>query len=215
VKIHPRVTRVLRYLRAQPGVLGDVSLPTLAGIAGLSESRLRHVFTESLGVALRPYILWLRVQRPCGELIGGASVTKAAHEAGFSDSAHLARTFRRMLGVTPTQIAGNKRVARGVSVQDELTRTTKSSSHPESIATRTLVATTSGSQRDGRRFYVSRARAVVAGPRCPQPLPNPAASTAARNTIWSGITHEELRNTGRCIGSATRHDSATYSCARW
>src|SRR5262249_51967419 len=30
VKIHPRVHRVLRYLRAQPGVLGDVSLPTLA-----------------------------------------------------------------------------------------------------------------------------------------------------------------------------------------
>jgi AraC-like DNA-binding protein len=142
VKIHPRVSRVLRYLRAQPGVLGDVSLPTLAGIAGLSESRLMHVFTESLGVAVRPYILWLRVQRACGELMGGGSVTKAAHEAGFSDSAHLARTFRRMLGITPTQITGGKRVARGISVQEESARSTPSPSHLERVATRTLVTKT-------------------------------------------------------------------------
>jgi AraC-like DNA-binding protein len=142
VKIHPGVNRVLRYLRTQPGVLGDVSLPTLAGIAGLSESRLMHVFTASLGVAVRPYILWLRVQRACGELIGGASVTKAAHEAGFSDSAHLTRTFRRMLGITPTQIAGGKRVARGVSVQHEVARPTPSPSYVERVETRTVVTTT-------------------------------------------------------------------------
>jgi AraC-like DNA-binding protein len=141
VKIHPRVSRVLRYLRAQPGVLGDVSLPTLAGIAGLSESRFMHVFTASLGVAVRPYILWLRVQRACGELIGGATVTRAAHEAGFSDSAHLARTFRRMLGITPTQLAGTKRVARGVSVQAGMAPSTSSPSHLERVATRSVVTT--------------------------------------------------------------------------
>src|SRR5262245_51207264 len=142
VRLHPGVRRVLRYLRAQPGVLGDVALPTLAAIAGLSESRLMHVFTESLGVAVRPYILWLRVQRACGELIHGRSVTEAAHEAGFSDSAHLARTFRRMLGVTPTQIAGHKRIARAVSVQDDLTRTTPSPPPVDRVATRSLVTTT-------------------------------------------------------------------------
>jgi AraC-like DNA-binding protein len=119
VNIHPRVSRVLRYLRAQPGVLGDVSLPALASIAGLSESRFMHVFTESLGVAVRPYILWLRVQRACGELIAGNSVTKAAMEAGFSDAAHLTRTFRRMLGITPTELAASRKVARGVSLQAE------------------------------------------------------------------------------------------------
>jgi AraC-like DNA-binding protein len=133
VTIHPSVSRVLRYLRAQPGVLGDVSLATLAGVAGLSESRLMHVFTESLGVAVRPYILWLRVQRACGELMRGASVTTAAFEAGFSDAAHLARTFRRMLGITPTEIAARRRVARGISVQAEPTEPSRSappSSHP-------------------------------------------------------------------------------------
>ena len=77
-----------------------------------------HVFTESLGIALRPYILWLRVQRGCRELSNGASVTEAAVRAGFSDAAHLSRTFRRMLGTTPREIAARRKVAHGAAVVD-------------------------------------------------------------------------------------------------
>src|SRR5438552_6726722 len=123
VRIHPGVNRVLRHLRGQTDGLGDVSLPTLAGIAGLSQSRFMHVFTESMGVAVRPYILWLRVQRACGALMRGGTVTDAALHAGFSDGAHLTRSFRRMLGITPTEIASRKRTARGVSVEAELEAT--------------------------------------------------------------------------------------------
>ena len=32
----------------------------------------------------------------------GASLTEAAHLAGFADSAHLSRTFRAMFGVAPS-----------------------------------------------------------------------------------------------------------------
>jgi AraC-like DNA-binding protein len=117
-KIHPRVNRVLRYLRERLGSGEDVSLTTLARIAGLSESRLMHAFTESLGIALRPYILWLRVQRACRELSNGASVTEAAVRAGFSDAAHLSRTFRRMLGTTPSEIAARRKVVHGAAVVD-------------------------------------------------------------------------------------------------
>lgn len=119
VRIHPGVKRVLRHLRAQTDGLTDVSLPSLAAIAGLSQSRLMHVFTQSTGVAVRPYILWLRVQRACGALMRGGTVTEAALQAGFSDAAHLTRTFRRMLGITPTEIANRRRIARGVSVEAE------------------------------------------------------------------------------------------------
>jgi AraC-like DNA-binding protein len=75
-----------------------------------------HVFTESTGVPLRPYILWLRLQRACCDLMGGGTVTAAAHNAGFSDAAHLTRTFRRMLGMTPTDLALRKRMSRGVTL---------------------------------------------------------------------------------------------------
>jgi AraC-like DNA-binding protein len=117
VKIHPGVHRVLKYLRKRLGDSDDFSLKTLAGISGLSQSRFVHVFTESVGVSLRPYILWLRLQGASCELMSGASVTSAAHSAGFSDAAHLTRTFRRMLGTTPTELALRKRRSHGVSVE--------------------------------------------------------------------------------------------------
>jgi AraC-like DNA-binding protein len=116
VRIHPGVNRILKHLREKLGISDDFSLKTLAGISGLSQSRFMHVFTESMGVPLRPYVLWLRLQRACCDLMAGASVTAAAHSAGFSDAAHLTRTFRQMLGMTPTDLALRKRMSRGVKL---------------------------------------------------------------------------------------------------
>jgi AraC-like DNA-binding protein len=104
VRIHPRVKRVLRLIPERLETSSDVSLKGLAAIAGLSPSRLMHVFTESVGVALRPYILGLRLQRACAELMTGATITSAAYSAGFADAAHLTRTFRRRLGMNPTDL---------------------------------------------------------------------------------------------------------------
>ncbi|PWT86854.1 MAG: AraC family transcriptional regulator [Acidobacteria bacterium] len=116
VRIHPGVSLVLKHLREELGTSDDFSLKTLAGISGLSQSRFMHIFTESMGTPLRPYILWLRLQRACCELMGGATATAAAHNAGFSDAAHLTRTFRRMLGMTPTDLALRKRTSRGIAL---------------------------------------------------------------------------------------------------
>jgi len=116
VRMHPGVRLVLKHLREKLGISDDLSLKTLAGISGLSPSRFMHVFTESTGVPLRPFVLWLRLQRACCGLMAGASVTAAAHSAGFSDAAHLTRTFRRMLGMTPTDLALRNRRSRGVTL---------------------------------------------------------------------------------------------------
>jgi AraC-like DNA-binding protein len=105
VAIHPGVQRVLRHLQNPVAPLDDLSLKTLATIAGLSPSRFMHAFTQSVGIPVRPYILWLRLQRAACDLKDGISVTNAAHRAGFADSAHLSRTFRRMLGATPSDLA--------------------------------------------------------------------------------------------------------------
>lgn len=100
------VTRVLDYLREHIEFSDDFSLAKLARIARLSPSRLMHVFTSSVGAPIRPYILWLRIQVASSELMRGARVVVAAQRAGFSDAAHLARTFKRTLGATPTELAG-------------------------------------------------------------------------------------------------------------
>jgi AraC-like DNA-binding protein len=116
-RIHPRVQRVMKYLRERIGVVDDFSLKSLSGMSGLSPTRFMHVFTESVGVPLRPYILWLRLQRACCDLMAGHTVTESAHNAGFSDAAHLTRTFRRMLGVSPAELGLRKRVSSGLSVE--------------------------------------------------------------------------------------------------
>jgi AraC-like DNA-binding protein len=103
-RLDPRVKRVLRLLRDQLRDSDDISLEPLAVAVGLSPSRLMHLFTDSVGVPLRPYVLWLRIQRAAGALASGRSITESAHEAGFADAAHLTRTFRRMLGATPRDI---------------------------------------------------------------------------------------------------------------
>ncbi len=82
----------------------SVSLADVGSVGGLSASRMRHLFVEQTGLPFKTYLLWLRLTRAVEGLAAGASITQAAHEAGFSDSAHLSRTFRRMFGVSPTAL---------------------------------------------------------------------------------------------------------------
>jgi AraC-like DNA-binding protein len=99
--IHPQVRRLMAALRAG-GVDDDTSLQELASSVRLSPSRLMHVFTASVGIPLRPYLAWLRVQRAATAIVNESSLGDAAHAAGFADAAHMSRTFRRMLGVAPS-----------------------------------------------------------------------------------------------------------------
>ena len=108
--------RVKRVLRDLPNRLADaqvVSLNAVAASVGLSPSRFLHLFTTSVGVPLRPYVLWLRLQCGARELARGRSVADAAYAAGFSDAAHFTRTFRRMMGATPRQV-----LQRGFAARD-------------------------------------------------------------------------------------------------
>lgn len=98
---HPAIRRVLRHLRAAPPG-ADTSLDALAAIAHLSPGRFMHAFTETVGIPLRPYLRWLRLERAGAALASGATLGAAAHGAGFADAAHMTRTFRRMFGVTPS-----------------------------------------------------------------------------------------------------------------
>ena len=87
---------------------GPVAIKAAADVAGLSPERYRHLFAEAVGLPFRRYVLWRRLQRALATLEAGADVTTAAHEAGFADSAHFARTVRTMLGIRATQIFGSR-----------------------------------------------------------------------------------------------------------
>lgn len=98
----PRVRRVIE----QAAVRMDGSLEAAAAAAGvhLSPSRLRHLFVEQTGLAFKTYQLWLRLVRAIEVYAQGKSLTEAAHAAGFSDSAHFSRTFKRTFGLPATTL---------------------------------------------------------------------------------------------------------------
>jgi AraC family transcriptional regulator len=81
-----------------------LSLVDAAAHVGLSSGRARHLFVESTGLPFRTYLLWLRLTKALELFSAGASLTEAAHAAGFSDSSHLSRTFRRMFGIAPDSL---------------------------------------------------------------------------------------------------------------
>lgn len=98
----PRVTRVLSLLKSS--FPEAPSCTELAAEVGLSEGRLTHLFAEQLGVPLRRYILALRLRRLLFFLAEGQTLTDAAQEAGFCDSAHLTRVYREMYGLPPSKV---------------------------------------------------------------------------------------------------------------
>jgi AraC-like DNA-binding protein len=95
----PRILLALDFLRENLG--GPISLERVAAVVHLSPSRFRHLFVGEMGLAFRPYVLWLRLNRAVEAFAAGESLTTAAYRAGFADSAHLSRTFRRMYGMAP------------------------------------------------------------------------------------------------------------------
>lgn len=84
------------------GLRGPITLAALAAAVHRSPSRLAHRFREATGVPLRRYVLWCRLRAAAEGAMRGASLTEAAHGAGFADSAHLSRTFRAMFGIRPS-----------------------------------------------------------------------------------------------------------------
>ena len=100
--LSPAIRQVLAQL-AQSSGPGPRLAEAAAG-CGLSASRLTHRFSAETGIPYRRYLLWLRLQRAVDSARSGATLTEAAVEAGFSDSAHLSRTFRAMLGLNPAAV---------------------------------------------------------------------------------------------------------------
>lgn len=100
----PRIAEAVAHLQAFPGDSND--LGQAAARARLSPSRFQHLFKEETGIPYRRYRLWTRMGAALKALRSGRSLTHAAHEAGFSSSAHFSTAFAEMFGLPPSRVSG-------------------------------------------------------------------------------------------------------------
>lgn len=99
-RVDARLLRVLDALDAE-----GLSVAEAARHVGLSDSRLTHLMTDTLGAPPRTWRAWFKLRRAIGEtLFNAANLTQAAHRAQFADSAHLTRTCKQLMGVRPAQM---------------------------------------------------------------------------------------------------------------
>lgn len=101
-KIDARIIKVLDLIKAEPA--SSYSMETLAEMVGLSPTRFIHLFKEQTGVPIRRFRQWVRMKKVIVLVADGKSLTDAALDAGFTDSAHFSRAFKNMFGITPSTV---------------------------------------------------------------------------------------------------------------
>ncbi len=107
VTIDRRIDRVLQAIRAHAG---KIQLRELSAVACLSPDRLTHLFAEQVGVSVKRYALWTKVRRTVQQFTAQRPLTDVALVSGFTDAAHMSRTFQRYFGLPPSFLASQVRV---------------------------------------------------------------------------------------------------------
>ena len=98
-----RLKDLIAYV--EDNLAGDLSLPRIAAVAGLSVSHCKAAFRKSTGQPVHQYVIQRRVER-ARELLtaGGLSILQVALETGFAHQSHLAYHMRRVLGISPKAV---------------------------------------------------------------------------------------------------------------
>jgi AraC-like DNA-binding protein len=96
---HASVMVAREYLHAH--YTDDISLESLAAIAGLSRFHFCRVFRQTLGVSPNVYQTQLRITQAKKLLIQGIPISAIAEMTGFYDQSHFGWQFKRQVGVTP------------------------------------------------------------------------------------------------------------------
>jgi AraC family transcriptional regulator len=103
--LSPRQKRILTdYIEDNLDAL--LSLAELAGLAGLSLSRLKTQFRNSFGIPPHQYVMQRRVSRAEALIrTSGLPLSQIALAAGFAHQSHMANSMKRLLGINPGTIA--------------------------------------------------------------------------------------------------------------
>lgn len=98
-----RLHRVLEYIDDR--FTCDLTLPEIARVAGMSRSRLKTLFKQSMGMPVHRYVVRKRIECAMQLLTRTQKpICDVALQAGFANQSHMAQCMRRSLGVTPRSL---------------------------------------------------------------------------------------------------------------
>lgn len=94
-----RILPVLQFI--QEHLDEDLSLKRLAGTFFISRYHLGTLFKKATGFTVNEYIINRRVLKSRELLKKGFSVQRAGEMAGFNNTSHFIRTFKKLVGLPP------------------------------------------------------------------------------------------------------------------
>lgn len=87
----------------------DISAESVAETIGLSRRYLSRLFKDETGAGIQEYIIGERLKNAKKLLSGGASVGEAARYSGFCDAFNFSKTFKKRIGVSPSEYKSRKK----------------------------------------------------------------------------------------------------------
>jgi AraC family transcriptional regulator len=97
-----KLKQAIEYINEHLG--DDISLSDLAGHLLMSQHHFSLLFKQSMGVTAHTYLVQQRVKR-AKELLHQTdlSIVDITYQCGFANPSHLAKHFRRQVGITPRE----------------------------------------------------------------------------------------------------------------
>jgi two-component system response regulator YesN len=103
-----QITPAVNYLDANYDK--QVMLADVAKAAHLSISRLAHLFKQQMGITVIDYLTNVRIERAKAMLLGtDQNCTEICFEVGYNNQSYFTRTFKAVVGMTPTKFRSRNR----------------------------------------------------------------------------------------------------------
>lgn len=106
----PRIAEILNYL-SKHDLDYRLMIKTFMAMSKLSESRLSHLFKTNLGVSLKKYLIWSKLKSTIRQhLHTHNDLFSSLIESGFYDQPHFSKSFKTMLGISPSKVYNSRTV---------------------------------------------------------------------------------------------------------
>lgn len=134
-----RFARVLEHVDAN--LDGDLSVPALSEVAGLSQFHFQRQFRHYLGVAVHAYVQHVRLRRAGFQLaFRQRAILDIALDAGYASHEAFTRAFRNLVGQPPSQFRDSPDWTRWQEAQEVLSAAR--AQHPDVLRDDEITVTT-------------------------------------------------------------------------